>query len=290
MTAAKWVMLAVQASIFLTVVALGLRARFRDATSLFRRPAALSRALLSMYVVMPALALLLALAFDLRPVVGVVLVALSLAPVPPVLPRKTGKAGGDAVYAVALLGTAALLSVVLIPLGLWMVAAFVESKPHVDMAKIVKTVLVSVLLPLLVGMTVRSRYPRFASRAAKPVGAIATVMLAATVPPLFFASRHTIPDLIGDGTLIAMAAFVAGGLTAGHFIGGPDSHERTVLALASGTRHPGVAIGLGMMNFADHRHVMAAVLLYVVVAAVVAVPYVATRKGRHPFARDLGYR
>src|SRR5512139_2322317 len=66
---AKWLTLAIQASVFLTVVALGLRASFRDATALIRRPAALGRAVLAMNVVMPALALLLALFLDLKPVV-----------------------------------------------------------------------------------------------------------------------------------------------------------------------------------------------------------------------------
>lgn len=299
MTAATWLMLAVQASIFSTVVALGLRARFRDATSLFRRPGALSRALLAMYVLMPALALLLVLAFGLKPVVGVVLVAVSLAPVPPLLPRKSDKAGGDPTYGVSLLATAAVLSIVVIPAGLHVVKAVMQTEARADMGHIVKTVLASVLLPLTLGMTLRWRFPRFAARAAKPVATIGLVLLAATVPFLFVSAWSGILSLVGDGTLLATALFVIVGLAAGHLIGGPDPHERAVLALASGARHPGVAMGIGMANFAEPKLVMAAVLLYLVVAVIVAIPYVAIqkktknkieKKRRRPFVRDFGYR
>ncbi|NUO47853.1 MAG: Na+-dependent transporter [Polyangiaceae bacterium] len=290
MTAAKWLMLAVQASIFLTVVALGLRARFRDAASLLRRPGALSRALLSMYVLMPALAVLLALAFDLKPIVGFVLVALSLAPVPPLLPRKTGKAGGDPTYVISLLAIAAVLSIVLIPVGLRIVSAITGNETRVEMAHVIKGVLVGVLIPLTLGMAVRWRFPRFAARAAKPMGRVALVLLVASIPFLFVFAWPKVPGLIGDGTILTMVIFVAGGLAAGHFIGGPDAHERADLALACGARHPGIAFTLGSMNFTEPKLVMGAVLLYLIVAAVVAIPYIVLQKRRHPVARDLGYR
>jgi bile acid:Na+ symporter, BASS family len=54
---AALIVLALKASIVLTVLAIGLRATFADATSLFRRPPDLARAFLSMNVIMPALSL-----------------------------------------------------------------------------------------------------------------------------------------------------------------------------------------------------------------------------------------
>lgn len=280
MTATKWLMLAIQTSIFLLVVSLGLLARFRDATALFRTPGVLLRSLGAMNVVMPCLALLLALAFQLRPVVAVVLVAVALAPVPPFLPLKTAKVGGDSRYAVSLLASAAVLSLVLIPLGLAAIRATTHTEVHVDMARLVKTLLLSVILPLAVGMAVRWRFPAAAERAAKPVRMVAVALLVVTVPVLFFGARHAIPALVGDGTLLAMGALVAVGLAVGHFIGGPRPADRRVLAIATATRHPGVAIGLGAMNYADHTLVLAAVLLYMVVASVVTLPYVMLGKRR----------
>ena len=51
-----------------------------------RRPALLARSLLAMYVLMPIVAVALAVAFDLIPSVEIALLALAVSPVPPLLP------------------------------------------------------------------------------------------------------------------------------------------------------------------------------------------------------------
>jgi len=88
MTAAELIALAIQLSIGLIVASVALNARLSDLASLWHRPGLLVRSLLSMFVVMPALAVGMALLFDLRPVLEAALIALALAPVPPLLPRK----------------------------------------------------------------------------------------------------------------------------------------------------------------------------------------------------------
>jgi len=60
MSAAQWPGLVVQASIILTVLGLGLTASWQDAVYLLRRPRLLLRALLSMNIVMPIVAALIA--------------------------------------------------------------------------------------------------------------------------------------------------------------------------------------------------------------------------------------
>ena len=63
--------LLINISIMLSVIAIGLRATFKDTTHLLHRPALLARALLSMNVVMPAVAVLIALTFNLNPAVKI---------------------------------------------------------------------------------------------------------------------------------------------------------------------------------------------------------------------------
>src|SRR5215469_4690216 len=94
------ILFTIKASIFLTVLAIGFRATFADATFLFRRPAQLGRAFLAMNVFMPLLALLFVLRFDLDPAVKIALAALSVSPVPPLFPRKSMKAHGREDYTV----------------------------------------------------------------------------------------------------------------------------------------------------------------------------------------------
>ena len=80
---ASIILLVLKASIILSVFAIGLKATFEDTTYLFRRPPQLVRAVLSMNVLMPLLAVLLSLTFDLHPALKIALVAIAVSPVPP---------------------------------------------------------------------------------------------------------------------------------------------------------------------------------------------------------------
>ena len=86
--------LAIEASLALLVFSLGLRARFADATLLFRHPRLLARAIISMNVIMPLLALWAAAELALTPAIKLALVCLAMSPMPPFLPRAAMKAGG----------------------------------------------------------------------------------------------------------------------------------------------------------------------------------------------------
>ena len=94
MTIAQLIPLAIQVSMGLIVLSIGLQVSPADMAPLLRRPGYLVRAVLAMNVFMPVLAMVLAMAFDLNPAVEGALIALALAPVPPILPNKELKAGG----------------------------------------------------------------------------------------------------------------------------------------------------------------------------------------------------
>src|SRR5438067_3724480 len=115
MTLAQMIPLAINVSMFVIVFVLGLNATLEDATYLFRRPGLLFRSILSMNIVMLALAVTIALVFDLAPAINIALVGLAASPVPPALPGKQTKAGGSESYAIGLLVAAAVVAIVLVP-------------------------------------------------------------------------------------------------------------------------------------------------------------------------------
>ena len=79
--------------------------------------------------------------------------------------------------------------------------------------------------------------------------------------------------LIGEGTLIAMAAFAAVGLAVGHFMGGPDPADSVVLALSSACRHPAIALSIAAAAF-PHERFGGAIILYLLVSIIVGIPYI----------------
>jgi bile acid:Na+ symporter, BASS family len=282
MDLATLIPLALKTSIVLTVFGLALNATMDDALYLFRRPSELVRSLLSMNVIMPLFAATLAVAFNLHPAVEIALIALAVSPVPPILPKKELKAGGHASYAIGLLVVAGVLAIVFVPVAVGLLGRVFDRSAHISVATIAQLVLFTVLLPLAAGIAVRHFAPASADRIARPISLVAAVLLIASALPIVFIAWPAITSLIGNGTIIAIAAFVIFGLMAGHLLGGPEEEDRTVLALSTASRHPGIALAIASANFPVQKLVLGAVLLYLIVNAVVSLPYLNWRRRHHP--------
>jgi predicted Na+-dependent transporter len=281
MSLARIIMLALQTSIFLLVFSFGLQATWKDATSLFRRPATLARAFFSMNVIMPVFAAALAGAFHLNVATKIALVLLAVSPVPPVLPRRQLKVGGTSSYVHGLLTEMSLLSIVVAPTAIEILGRVFSQNIHVGPVAVAAVDVKTILLPLGLGILVHSQAPGLAEKLSRPLGRFANLfLLAAAVPLLLFSWRNMI-GLMGNGTLLAMIAFCVVGVAVGHWLGGPDPGERTTLALATACRHPGLAITIAASIFPEQRKlVAAAILLYLVVSTVVLLPYSAWSKRR----------
>jgi BASS family bile acid:Na+ symporter len=268
------VMLALQASVLLTVFGFGLQATPLDLQYLVRRPGLLARSLLSMFVIMPIVAVMLVRMFDLRPSFEISLVALAISPVPPLLPGKESRAGGRTAYGLGLMAVVSILAIGVVPLWVTFLGRYFDRTLQMPPSAIAKVVVVMTLLPLIAGVIVRMLAPAIAERLAKPTRIVATVLLLTGAAVLVIAA---IPVIVGQadvGILLAIAAFVGVGLGAGHWLGGPNPDEATVLALSTASRHPAIAVAVAKINFPDEPNLGATILLYLIVLTVITVPYV----------------
>lgn len=278
MSLAELVALALKISIFAIVFSIGMSARPGDFTGVLRHPGRLVRSLLAMIVVMPLLAVLLVSIFDLPRPVGVMLIALALAPVPPILPGKQAKAGGDAAYAVRLLAAAGLVAIVTIPVELELIQLAFGKRLGAPPGLVAGLVATSILAPLLAGALVARFAPSLASRLRPLFSKIGGLLLLAATALILFTQWRAIVELVGDGTLLAMAIFIVSGLIVGHLLGGPEADDRTVLAIATASRHPGIALAIAQINYPEEKYLAAAALIFLLTNAVLTAPYVFWRK------------
>ena len=100
MTTLQLIAAAIQGSMALIVLAVGLETLPGDIRELLRKPGLLVRSLVALYLIMPMVVALLAASFDLHHAIEVALVALAVSPVPPILPGKEIKAGSTSSYVV----------------------------------------------------------------------------------------------------------------------------------------------------------------------------------------------
>jgi bile acid:Na+ symporter, BASS family len=284
MTLTALIVLTVKVSILLNVIVIGLSATFEDATYLFRRPVALAKAFLSMNVAMPLFTVFLVQTFTLHRAVAFALIALSLSPIPPIFPVNAMKVGGRRGYTIGLLVTMAAIAIVFTPVALEALQRYSGVELGIPTRAIAVLIFQTVLGPLAVGMALRALAPAFVEKIISPLRKGALLLLAVAVAPILFAAFPAIRSLVGNGTVLALGAFVVVGHVAGHLLGGPNAGDRPVLAMATAARHPGVALALAAANIPEQKLSLAAVLLYVLVSAVVNVPYLQWVKRRHAAA------
>jgi BASS family bile acid:Na+ symporter len=279
MTLAALIVLVLKVSIAVLVFTVGLGTKPHELTHLLRRPGQLVRSLVSMNLVMLAVAVAIVLLFPLRGPVKVMLVALALSPVPPVLPKKLMKAGGGHDYVMALLFSASIFAIVWIPFAGEVLDRIFPAHISIPAVAVAKLVSMTVLGPTIAGVFVRLLAPGPADRIAAPAATVASMLLLVGLGLILVKGAPAMLALLGDGTLLAIVAFLVLGLLAGHLLGGPTPADRSVLALATASRHPGVAMAIAQLTFpAEKSSVLAALLLYLLAGMVVTLPYVRWRK------------
>jgi BASS family bile acid:Na+ symporter len=273
MTASQWLGLILQASIFLTVLGLGLTATWQDAVYLLQNQKLLLRAVLSMNVVMPTVAAIIATSFFLPFEVKVALVALAVSPVPPIIQKKQITAGGRRQYVVGLLVAMSVLAIVLVPLTVVILNRVFGRAAAIGPATVSKIMLMTVLAPLIVGLLIRHWRPA-AEKASGTIIAIAGIMLVIGCAFLLYGLWPITRTYLGNGVVLMLTAIAVIGLAVGHFLGGPLAGDRTALAMSTASRHPAVALAIATSGAAtEPKPELAIILLYLVVATIVSVPY-----------------
>lgn len=268
MSVAQLIPVVLQASLGLVLISAALRSRPGDAWVLLRRPSLLGRSILSMWVIGPLLALWLVVVVPVPLPMKVALVALSIAPVPPLLPANATKLGADSAYGISLILTMSVIAIVAIPLTMLALAGLFGTSVSLPMPKILSIIMTGLIAPLVIGLVLRALLPRAAPRMAAIAKAIGTILLLAAFIPIVAKAWPLMGGLIGDGSLLVIVAFTIGMSLAGYALGGPFREDRAVLALASASRHPAIAIAIGGALFPGQKLAPAAVLLSMLVGAV----------------------
>ncbi|RLP22447.1 Na+-dependent transporter [Mesorhizobium sp. YM1C-6-2] len=281
MTLQQLITLGITASLVAMVFSLGLKTATGDLLYLVRRPVKLVRSIFAMNVVMLIFAVAVALLFELAIEIKIALIALAVSPVPPILPGKQTKAGGTQSYALSLLVLASIAAIALVPVSIEIVGRIFHAEFHMPVARVLQPVLVTVIAPVVLGVAVRWLLPTTAERMAHPISVFAIVLLVVACIPVVITSGMTFWTQVGDGVVVFLILFTALGLAVGHLLGGPEADNRTVLALATGTRHPGVAMAIASLNFPDAKAAASVMLWHLVIGAIVSIPYVRWRRAQH---------
>src|SRR5215467_10442849 len=152
MDAEQVMLLVVLAAIFASVLALGCRAKPAEVASLWRRPGLLFRSLVAMFLVAPAVTLVMIELLPLPRGVKIGLVLLSISCALPPNWKQMLALGGSRSYVFGLLFTTTLLAVVTVPLSVAVLTALpLGADESVPVLKVAGLVGIELFAPLTAG-------------------------------------------------------------------------------------------------------------------------------------------
>lgn len=252
---------AMEASLFALVMSVGLQSRWTDVVHVLRRPALLLRALLAVNVIVPLVAISLCFILPIAPWTKAGLVMMAVSPGAPFVPLKMLKGGAERSYVVGVYVALMLAAILIVPITAAILKPVAPQGVMVPVPLVAAFVIETVFVPLVVGLLVHSWSESLGKRAAPIMRKAAFLILLPAVVLIFIRFSRDFLGLIGDGTLLVIAASVAAGLAAGFILGGPDAASRNALGDAASTRHPGLAAAISQLHSNDTR-VLAAIVLY----------------------------
>ena len=264
-------------SVFLLVVSIGLQARFGSVFRVFSDAQDRQKilgALAAMFLAVPLVAYLAVRMGVPGPTAGAVILALSIAPIAPILPRKQLKFGGDTDWVTAFQVMGTLLSLVLAPVYLGLLSRAFGLEMDAPMSSMMTILGMTVFVPLLVGMGLRQASPELASRLVRPLGLAGTVILAGVALLILVGMWPALVAAASTPALPASLVVAISGVTLGHLFVRGDVSDKVPSAQAAVSRHPGVALTLaGAALGGTQPELLANLLLFVLVAAVVLAAY-----------------
>ena len=242
------------------MLSMGLQVNIQDVLASASLARLLLLGLLANYVMIPIVTLGLLYVFQANPMVSAGFFILAVCPGAPLGPPLTTLARGNVPWAIGMMVILAGLSAFLSPalLGAWLPRIAPDGDLHIDSLAIVRTLLITQMLPLALGLGIHHGVPGLTQWIAKPVNRLASVLLLVLVGLIVAAQYQTLAAIQLRGWM-GMSLLLLASLVIGWLCGGRDFATRKAMAVTTATRNVAVGLVIATSNFADTPAVTAVV-------------------------------
>jgi BASS family bile acid:Na+ symporter len=214
-------------AIVLIISALGLRTPPKDILHLFRKPVIIGRALLSMFVFMPACTLLMTWSLPLEPAIRGSLLALSVAPLAPILSGASTKAETEGNFMLALQIFSALATIVSVPIMLNLDEYIFNFETRYPMGEITWVITKQIVIPLTIGLSLSGFIGHKSERIAFWLDRIGTIALIIGMVMILSVVLPNVWGMMVNGRLLSVIAFTGLVLVGGYTIFKPVGVPRS---------------------------------------------------------------
>ena len=230
---------------------MGLALNLHDFQVVFSRPKDIIIGCLAQYTVMPFLAWGLAKVFQLDEALALGVVLVGCCPGGTASNVITYLAKGDLALSVGMTGVSTVLAPLLTPLLTWALAG---KSIQVDVIGMLLSILWVVILPIVLGLIIKSLWPKFTEKAMDYLPAFSSVAIAFTVSIVISANAS---KLLASGFLIILVVMCHNlfGLGLGYLIGrllGMSEPKKRAVSIEVGMQNSGLASSLATLHFAAY--------------------------------------
>ena len=230
---------------------MGLTLNLNDFKIVFSRPKDVIIGCLAQFTIMPLLAWGLATVFQLDEALALGVVLVGCCPGGTASNVITYLAKGDLALSVGMTGISTLLAPLLTPLLTWALAG---KSVDVDVAGMLLSILWVVILPIVVGLTVKWIWPKFTEKATDYLPAISSIAISLIVAIVIGANAS---KLMAGGLIIVVVVMLhnLSGLGLGYLIGrvlGLSEPKKRAISIEVGMQNSGLASSLATIHFAAY--------------------------------------
>jgi predicted Na+-dependent transporter len=204
-------------------------------------------ALVANFILAPALAYGITAIIPVSEGQRIGLILLSTAAGAPFLPKLAQAAKGNMAFSVGLMVLLMVVTVVYLPVVLPLLLAGVEVNPW----EIAQSLIITMLIPLGIGLFIKARYPDTASHLQPTFAQASNTSLMLMMGILLMLNVRNILSVIGTGLIVAGIIFIVISFLVGYLLGGSDGGTKSVLGLGTGQRNISAALVVAGQNFTD---------------------------------------
>jgi len=231
-------------------------------------------ALLANFVLVPLLAYIIIKVIPLDQSLQIGVILLGTAAGAPFIPKLVQGAKGNVAYAVGLMFLIMVVTIFYLPFILPLLLPGVEVNPW----DIAKSLIVTMLIPLVIGMLIKSHSPDIADHWAPVMNKVSGLSVLILLVVGLGLNISNILSFIGTLGIGAMVLLILGALVIGLLFGGRDPGVRSAMGLSTANRNGAAALLVATQNFSG-TNTLPFVLVGVVLLLLILLP-IAKRMGK----------
>ena len=194
-------------SLIIIMFGMGLSLTLNDFKRVFKFPKAIVIGLCCQILILPLIGFTIATLLELTPTIAIGIMLLSACPGGPTSNMLTFLAKGDLALSVSLTAVASILTIFTIPLIVQFALQEFSNESlavSVDALTMIKQLTIIVLLPVTLGMLIKHKFGRFASRMEKPVKVASAIIFILVVVGITYTIRDVFMSYLAEAGLPAI--------------------------------------------------------------------------------------